>query len=305
MRSLSRVSLGFALLAGLPALGQSAAPPSTVSPPAASQTAATKSAAPQSTVSQPASPQSTVSPSAASQSVPPRSAADEAGDISEVDKDRLGPLRERVQPVSGHLFRKKGRFELSPSGALSLKDPFFTKYMLGATLTYHPWETFGIGVHFNYAFDSVSGAAQVCNRDASSGPVGCRSATMAELDGKAPGQINLIAGLEGQWAPLYGKLSLFSESFVHFDMYALAGVAMVRFSGPSPSGIGSSAQTSVGGNAGLGFRLFMNRWLTLRTEIRDLVYQEKVLPLPATQLRQQIVFELGFSMFFPTIFTDS
>jgi outer membrane beta-barrel protein len=275
----------FALFSGLPVLAQSAAPQPAASPPAASQSAA----------SQPA----------ASQSAPPKSAADEAGDVSEVDKDRLGPLRDRVQPVSGHLFRKKGRFELSPSGALSLKDPFFTKYMLGATLTYHPWETFGIGLHFNYAFDSVSGAAQVCNRDAATGPVGCRSATMAELDGKAPGQINLIAGLEGQWAPLYGKLSLFSESFVHFDMYVLAGVAMVRFAGPAPSGIGSSAQTSVGGNAGFGFRLFMNRWLTLRTEIRDLVYQEKVLPLPATQLRQQIVFELGFSMFFPTIFTDS
>jgi outer membrane beta-barrel protein len=232
-------------------------------------------------------------------------AEDEAGDVSEVDKDRVGPLRERIRPVSGHLFRKKGRFELSPAASLSLKDAFFTKYMLGAALTYHVWETFGIGAHFNYAFPVVAGAAQVCNRDSTVGPVGCRSATMSELDGRAPGQINMIAGLEGQWAPLYGKFSLFAESFIHFDIYALGGVELVRYSGPAANGIGSSAQTTVGGSAGAGMRLFLNRWLTLRTELRDLVYRENVLPLPATQLRQQIVFELGFSLFFPTVFTDS
>ncbi len=234
-----------------------------------------------------------------------QTAEDEAGDVSEVDKDRLGPLRERIQPVSGHLFRKKGRFELSPAGALSLKDPFFTKYMLGVTLTYHAFETLGLGLHFDYAFPVVAGAAQVCNRDPTAGPVGCRSATMAELDGRAPGQINLIGGLEGQWAPLYGKFSLFSESFIHFDMYALAGVALVQYAGPAASGVGSSTQTTVGGNAGLGLRLFLNRWLTLRTELRDLVYQEHVLPVPTSQLRQQVMFELGFSMFFPTVFSDS
>ena len=47
---------------------------------------------------------------------------EEAGDVSEVDKDRLGPLRERVRPVSGHLFLKKGRFEVSPSASVSLRD---------------------------------------------------------------------------------------------------------------------------------------------------------------------------------------
>jgi len=127
---------------------------------------------------------------------------------------------------------------------------------------------------------------------------------MSELDGRAPGQINLIGGLEGQWAPLYGKFSLFAESFIHFDIYALGGVDLVRYAGPAATGVGSSTETTVGGNAGVGMRIFLNRWLTLRTELRDLVYRENVNPLPATQLRQQILFELGFSMFIPSVFTD-
>src|SRR5688500_12472720 len=68
---------------------------------------------------------------------------DEAGDVSEVDKDALGPLRERIRPVSGYFFLKKGRFELSPSATVSVKDAFFTKYLVGASLTYHPIESIG------------------------------------------------------------------------------------------------------------------------------------------------------------------
>ncbi len=233
-----------------------------------------------------------------------QSAEQDAGDISEVDKDRLGPLRERIQPVSGHVFRKKSRFEFSPSAALTIKDPFFTKYLLGATLTYHPAETFGVGLHFNYAFPVVSGAAQICTNDPVSTTRGCRAPTMAELDGRAPGQLKLVGGLEGQWAPIYGKISLIAESFIHFDLYGVGGVALVQYAGPSSTGVGSLTQTTVGGNAGLGLRLFLNRWLTLRTELRDLLYVEKVQSSSSpTSLRQQIMFELGLSMFFPTIFS--
>jgi outer membrane beta-barrel protein len=225
-------------------------------------------------------------------------AQQEAGDVSEVDKDRLGPLRERIQPVSGHVFRKKGRFELSPSGSLSFKDAFFTKYSLGAALTYHPAETFGISAHFNYAFASVSGAAEICTRAPDN--TNCRAPTKSELDGRAPGQIKLFASLDGQWAPIYGKFSLVSESFVHFDLYGVGGPAVVQYLAPSDSGVGSVTRTTFGGNVGFGLRIFLNRWATLRTELRDLIYNEQVLqPAPATTLRNQLFFELGFSMFFP------
>ena len=78
---------------------------------------------------------------------------------------RIGsdPLRERVQPVSGHLFLKKGRFEFSPSATLSVKDAFFTKYILGGTLTYHPMETLGVSLRAGYSLTTVSGAAQICD----------------------------------------------------------------------------------------------------------------------------------------------
>ncbi|NMO22976.1 outer membrane beta-barrel domain-containing protein [Pyxidicoccus fallax] len=220
---------------------------------------------------------------------------EEAGDVSEVDKDRLGPLRERVRPVSGHLFLKKGRFEFSPSATLSLRDAFFSKYIFGGTLTYHPAETLGVSLRLGYAINTVAGAAQKCTFEGDTR--GCRSPTMDELDGDAPGQLKLLGGADVQWAPIYGKLSLLAEKFVSFDMYGIAGASVIQYRGPDPDNrLAAKNLMTGGGNVGVGARFFFNRWVTLRTEVRDLIYVEK--GRDENYLRNQLLFELGVSFFF-------
>ncbi|MFL5355271.1 outer membrane beta-barrel domain-containing protein [Archangium sp.] len=225
----------------------------------------------------------------------------EAGDVSEVDKDRLGPLRERVRPVSGHLFLKEGRFEFSPSATFSIKDAFFTKYILGGTLTYHATETLGVSLRAGYSIPTVAGAAQICTfsgGDDGSTVRGCRKPTYGDLDGQAPGQITLMGGVDLQWAPIYGKVSLLAENFLHFDLYGIGGATAVQYRGPG------ATELTVGGNVGVGMRFFVNRWVTVRSEFRDLIYVEKAIN-PTTTLRNQLLFELGVSFFFPTAHPES
>jgi outer membrane beta-barrel protein len=240
------------------------------------------------------------------------SSESEAGDVSEVDKDRLGPLRERIRPVSGHLFLKKGRFEFSPSATVSLRDAFFRKYILGATITYHPLETLGVSLRAGYSIPTVSGAAQICNfTEGGEGGVvrGCSAPTFEALDGRAPGQISLIGGVDVQWAPIYGKISLLAESFASFDMYGILGASVVQYRGPpdrqadgTPIGANKAMMTP-GANVGVGLRFFLNRYMTLRTEVRDLIYVENA--QPENSFRNQLLFELGFSIFFPTALPES
>jgi outer membrane beta-barrel protein len=234
---------------------------------------------------------------------PSASSESEAGDVSEVDKDDIGPLKERIRPVSGHLFLKKGRLELSPSATLSFRDAFFTKYILGGTVTYHPLETLGVSLRAGYALPGVSGSAQLCTFNDSAG---CSAPRFEDLDGKAPGQITMMGGLDLQWAPIYGKVSLLAEKFIHFDMYAIGGVSAVQYRGPPEAGTSgaSSAYIAPGANVGIGARFFLNRWMTVRTEVRDLIYVEKAL-IPAQVLRNQLLFELGFSFFLPTAHPES
>lgn len=244
----------------------------------------------------------------APRSTPTGNSEAEAGDVSEVDKDDLGPLRERIRPVSGHLFLKRGRFEISPSASVSLRDAFFRKYVLGATFTYFPTETLGFGLRAGYSIPTVSGAAQICTfTDSGTGGVsrGCNAPSFDQLDGAAPGQLTLLAGVDAQWAPIYGKISLLAESFAHFDMYGILGASLVQYKGPPTTAAEqSTARMTAGGNVGVGFRFFLNRYITLRTEVRDLIYVEKAI-LPATTLRNQLMFELGVSFFLPTALPES
>lgn len=225
----------------------------------------------------------------------------EAGDTSEVDRD-VGPLRERIRPVSGHLFRKQGRFELSPSVTVSLRDAFFTKFIFGANLAYHPTEWLGIAVRAGYSIPTVAQSAQICTPQVEGAERRCAFPRFDQLSGFAPGQIRLIGGVDAQLSPIYGKISVLAEHFLHFDMYAIVGAAAVQYVGP---GTAAEAQRlGLGANLGGGMRVFITRWLTTRIELRDTIYPEVVFGVREPQVRHQILFELGVSIFFPTTFGE-
>src|SRR5262245_30143168 len=161
----------------------------------------------------------------------------EGTDVGAIDRE-AGPLRDRIKPVSGHLFLKTGRVEISPAASMSVRDAFFSKYAFGGSLTYHFTETLALGVRGAYVIDVISGAAQFCTVDPMTRARSCRSPTYAELDGVAPGQISLLGGVDFQWAPIYGKLSLLAEQFLHFDIYGILGGSAVGYRGPPDANSG-------------------------------------------------------------------
>jgi outer membrane beta-barrel protein len=235
---------------------------------------------------------------------------EEAGDVSEVDKDAAGPLRERIRPVSGHLFLMNGRFEVSPTLGISFRDAFWTKLLFGVALTYHFTETMALSLHGGYTLSLISGSAQICTPATPAAPGACRSPTYDELtkqDGvpqnKSYGLTTMITSVDFQWAPIYGKISLFAEKTLSFNMYVLGGPALVLY--------GPTVTATLGGNLGVGFRFIINEWMTVRAELRDVLYYESgYLPPSAPpgtaggSFRNQLMFELGFSMFIPTIFKE-
>jgi outer membrane beta-barrel protein len=238
---------------------------------------------------------------------------EEAGDVSEVDKDSSGPLRDRIPPVSGHLFLMDGRFEISPGVGLSIRDAFFSKIMLGGALTYHFSETVGLSLRGGYNLSFVSGGAQICTPATTTTAASCRSPTVEELTTRltpsgqresanvAYGLNTLLASLDLQWAPIYGKLSLSSEAVLGFNMYGLIGPALVQY--------GPLGALTGGGNLGIGFRFFFNKFITLRVEMRDTIYYEvgsgtNSDGTGAGSLRNQLMTEFGLSFFLPTTFQE-
>ncbi len=200
----------------------------------------------------------------------------------------------KIEPVSGQLYRKAGRFELTPSGSLSVLSPFYTNYFLGAKLGYHFTESWSAHASFAAGFASPNGSTTICTRDT------CSQAENAKLY-QVPGRLKAIGGVEVAWAPVYGKLNLFAEQVMHFDLSLFAGPDWISYDQVlSGSQAGPPASTSsIGGHVGVGVRIFLSRVLAARLELKDYVYSAEIGNLGERRLQYPLVFNLGLSFFFP------
>jgi outer membrane beta-barrel protein len=204
----------------------------------------------------------------------------------------------KVKPVSGQLYTKAGKLELTiPAGTLSLNDPFFSKIAAGAKLGYHFNEYFSLALTGAYmARTSPTGSTSVCPAGR-----GCETASQAQLN-QVPGEIKWIAGAEIGFSPIYGKLNIFAEKAIHFDLSLLAGADLVSYRdvlGAVEANAGATPGTasSPGGHVGLGARIFLARFLALRLEVRDVIYS--VPHLATGNLQTQLLAEGGLSFFVP------
>jgi len=208
----------------------------------------------------------------------------------------------KVKPVSGQLYRKAGKLELTiPAGVVSLNDAFFTKYMAGAKLTYHLSESWSLGVNGSIGTSSATGSTSICSVNTDPNNPACKPAVNAQLN-QVPGDIKWIAGGEVGFSPLYGKLNLFGEKALHFDLSLLVGADLVSYRdvlGATQANAGATPGTvsTPGGHVGIGARLFFARFMALRLELRDVFY--KVSALPTGNLQTQLLAEAGLSFFIP------
>ncbi|HTP25642.1 MAG TPA: outer membrane beta-barrel domain-containing protein [Anaeromyxobacteraceae bacterium] len=198
----------------------------------------------------------------------------------------------KVKPVS-QAYQKAGKLELTPTGAVSLNDAFFTKYMGGLKVGYHLNEYFSFGLTGLFGGTSPTGSTSVCPAGQS-----CQPATSQQLN-QVPGDIKWITGAELAFSPVYGKLNLFAEKAVHFDLSILGGADLVGYRNVVKSGQSGTpgTATSAGGHVGVGARIFLARFMALRVEVKDVIYS--VPSLSTSQLQTQLFLDAGLSFFVP------
>jgi len=199
----------------------------------------------------------------------------------------------RVKPISGQLYRKAGRLELSPGAEISVKDAFFRKYLFGGKLTWHAYEWLSFGVSGATGPSVVTGSTQVCPPNDA-----CRPATDAQL-AAVPGEIKMKAGAEVGFSPVYAKLNFLAEKAVHFDLSLLGGADWISYRqvlAPNSTQTPGTA-SAIGGHLGIGTRIFLSEWGALRVEFKDYVYRVDV--AGSKRWQQQLFLEAGLSIFLP------
>lgn len=190
------------------------------------------------------------------------------------------PAVDRVKSVQKKPFLKDGRVEVTPSFQASVNDAFFQKLGGGVTLAYHLADA--LALRASYArFGTVrTDNVRIAKRELHSRMY---SANLLHLAG---------AGLA--WTPVYGKLALFGERIVHFDLFLSLG-------------FGAAFTDSVDGwhpaaSGGGGARLFIGQWLAAELSLIDQLYREEFTTVSGDRLsdvQSVLLAGIGFSVFFP------
>lgn len=93
------------------------------------------------------------------------------------------------------------------------------------------------------------------------------------------------------FSPIYGKISWFTWAVLNFDLYTAVGGGVVSYDDNFDG-------TSFMGNAGIGFRTFINEYLAARIEFRDYLFEKKTSPT-SSKISHNYTLTAGVSLFFP------
>jgi outer membrane beta-barrel protein len=174
-----------------------------------------------------------------------------------------------LPPVTAQLFKIAGRIEAQPLFQMSIGDPFYRTLMVGVRVEHHLDERFSLGVHALGGGSTVSAPIALCGNSA------CDAPAAAKLR-SAPGNIQLMAGIELGWAPIYGKLSLIGEKTIHFDAYVSAGPEILRERIAPDAATEATGRWAVGGRFSVGERIFLSDRLMIRLGASEVLYGSRV-----------------------------
>jgi outer membrane beta-barrel protein len=110
-------------------------------------------------------------------------------------------------------------------------------------------------------------------------------------------EVNWMVGSDLMWSPFYGKVSFLNQSVLHFEIFAIAGISVLRLSLASNSGtsiLGIAGSLRPAANLGLGLRFFASRSLSWRLDVtNNVVFSDKIFNVPLIQLSAAINFGGG------------
>lgn len=239
-----------------------------------------------------------------------------AGDDAKEGPTEPAPQREEIAEeiyaVQQIYALRLKRFELAPSAAFTLNDPYLRRIGLGFAGNY--WFTNVLAVGINFLWYDWGGDAL---------------ASGTSFPPRIQEQFRLGVPINewqfGLWAnftyvPFYGKFKVRKKIF-QWDSYLIGGVGLMRTK-PIPvfdPDRNFDWRTYVAFNVGFGLRIFLTRYLTFFTEFRAYMWPDRfenvnVAPAeedqndPATWLQSGSTFvantaiQVGFTLFLPIKF---
>jgi outer membrane beta-barrel protein len=185
----------------------------------------------------------------------------------DMEKEAARPLRESIYAMQQIFALRVRRFELNPYWGFTFNDQFVGHPGPGLALNYYITNVLAIGVNGNYF--------GLFNVDSKFNAQVRRSARVA-----VPlTEYNWGANLNFTYVPAYGKFAGFGDFIFHYDAYVVGGVGAIA-TRPipviDPDNRNFEFTTKIAFNAGIGLRIFFNRWFAANLEMRDYIFPDKL-----------------------------
>jgi len=185
-----------------------------------------------------------------------------AGDKSPLDQylDKYWGEKRQVKVIQKRLFQKDGRFNMTPFFGVIPNDDFFMYYPVGLRLGYYFSEDLGVELFGSYIFDTRSDLESFLNDE-------------FHIKTTTPQVLQWMAGIEGLWRPIHGKLALFSTKLFHFDFHLAFGAGAVGTTVRTrKEGGNEQHRVDVAGNVGVGAQMYIASWGAIALEYRHFFY---------------------------------
>jgi outer membrane beta-barrel protein len=224
-----------------------------------------------------------------------------------MDKEAARDIREEIYAMQQIYALRVRRFELNPYWSFTLNDQFVNHPAPGLAINYYITNVLAVGLNGNYyrpfnvdrEFNhQVRRAARV-------------AVPLTEYDWSA--------ALNFTYVPAYGKFAGFGDFIFHYDAYVVGGVGAIS-TRPipviDPDNRNFEFEPKLAFNAGIGLRIFFNRWFAAMLEVRDYIFPDKLENLEVdlanptdkstwldeTSLTNNVQAQLGVSIFLPFSF---
>ena len=185
----------------------------------------------------------------------------------DMDKEAARPLKEQIFAVQQAYALRVRRLELQAGWSVSMNDQFVGHPAPVLALNYYITNVLAIGV--NGAF------YQPFNVDKDFNAQVRRAARVA-----VPlTEYQWGAALNFTYVPAYGKFAGFGDFIFHYDAYVVGGVGALSVRPIpviDPNNRNFAYEPKLAFNAGIGLRIFFNRWFAAVLEVRDYVFNDKL-----------------------------
>ena len=176
---------------------------------------------------------------------------------------------------------KSGRFQVSVGGNAILNDPWFNQFGLSLRASYHISEFFGLEL----AANTYSGSSSTHAKDLA-----------AELNVQTSSLIQPKSyyGLHAYFIPFYGKMSLFNQRIVPFDVFMTLGAGQTQVEGARETGVSTI-------HLGAGQLFALSRQTALRWDIGVNMFTAQSRSQASATATQNVAMSFAYSYFFPEV----